>query len=157
MGGAKTHPVRKRHEGSILNITLAKFISHLNSYSLCIGITVPDSQQAMSMTKHIISKKFNFIEYQTCNLKTHVIKHFAFDQIHVSCCYLMEKIVYKDCNALKQRTLPKRTWKSKKVGEPAKPKAPITLTSRERLKVNSVTLFFSFLNRNMFIFLHSCF
>ena len=60
----KQHPVYKTYKGSMLNIALTNFISHLKSYSLCIGITAPNSQQAMSMTKHIISKKFNFIEYQ---------------------------------------------------------------------------------------------
>ena len=60
----KQHPVYKRYKGSMLNIASTNFISHLKSYSLCIGITAPNSQQAMSMTKHIISKKFNFIEYQ---------------------------------------------------------------------------------------------
>ena len=60
----KQHPLYKKYQGSMLNITLTNFISHLKSYSLCIGITAPDSQQAMSMTKHVISKKFNFIEYQ---------------------------------------------------------------------------------------------
>ena len=60
----KQHPLYKKYQGSMLNITLINFVSHLKSYSLCIGITAPDSQQAMSMTKHVISKKFNFIEYQ---------------------------------------------------------------------------------------------
>ena len=67
------------------------------------------------------------------------------------------KTVCKDCNALKERTVSERNWKSKKVSIPAEPEAPITLTSPERLKANSVTLIFSFLNKNMFIFLHSSF
>ena len=63
------------------------------------------------------------------------------------------KSVCKDCNALKNRTVSERTWKSEKVSEQAKPKATFTLTLPERLKVNSVTLFFSFLNRkNVHIF-----
>ena len=58
---SKQHPDYKRYEGSMLAITLTNFISHLKTYSLCIGITAPDSQQAMSMTTHVTSKKFNFI------------------------------------------------------------------------------------------------
>ena len=50
----KKQPVYKRYEVSILNITLTNFISHLKSYSSCTGITEPDSQQAISMTKHVI-------------------------------------------------------------------------------------------------------
>ena len=57
----KQHSVYKRYEGSMLDITLTNFISRLKTYSLCIGITAPDSQQAMSMTTHVTSKKFNFI------------------------------------------------------------------------------------------------
>ena len=64
----KKQPVYKRYEVSILNITLTNFISHLKSYSSCTGITAPDSQQAISMTKHVISKIFNFIEYQNLQL-----------------------------------------------------------------------------------------
>ena len=60
----KQHSVYKRYEGSMLDITLTNFISRLKTYSLCIGITAPDSQQAMSMTTQVISKKFNFIQYQ---------------------------------------------------------------------------------------------
>ena len=144
MGGTKTASSYKRYEGSMLNITLTNFISHLKSYSLCIGITAPDSQQAMSMTKHVISKKFNFIEYQNSQSQSPCNQIFYFQS---NTCELLlpdGKTVCEDCNALKQRIVSERTWKSKKVGEPAKPKAPITLTSPERLMVNSVTLFFSF-------------
>ena len=140
----KQHPVYKRYEGSMLNITLTNFISHLKNYSLCIGITAPDSQQAMSMTKHVISKKFNFIEYQNSQSQSPCNQIFYFQS---NTCELLlpdGKTVCEDCNALKQRIVSERTWKSKKVGEPAKPKAPITLTSPERLMVNSVTLFFLF-------------
>ena len=140
----KQHPVYKRYEGSMLNITLTNFISHLKSYSLCIGITAPDSQQAMSMTKHVISKKFNFIEYQNSQSQSPCNQIFY---LQSNTCELLlpdGKTACKDCNALKQRIVSERTWKSKKVGEPAKPKAPITFTSPERLMVNSVTLFFLF-------------
>lgn len=64
----KKQPVYKRYEVSILNITLTNFISHLKSYSSCTGITEPDSQQAISMTKHVISKTFNFTEYQNLQI-----------------------------------------------------------------------------------------
>ena len=87
----KQHPVYKRYKGSMLNIASTNFISHLKSYSLCIGITAPDSQQAMSMTKHVISKPSTSFNIKTFNHKAHVIKYFTFDRIHVSCCYLMEK------------------------------------------------------------------
>ena len=60
----KKQPVYKRYEVSILNITLTNFISHLKSYSSCTGITEPDSQQAISMTKHVI---FYFL-LNTCEL-----------------------------------------------------------------------------------------
>ena len=82
----KQHPVYKRYEGSKLNITLTNFITHLQSYSLCI-----DSQQTMNMTKHKISKNFSSLNIKTCNLKAHIIKYFSFNQIHMSCCYLIEK------------------------------------------------------------------
>ena len=153
----KQHSVYKRYEGSMLNITLINFISHLKSYSLCIGITVPDSEQAMRMTKHVISKKFNFIEYQSLQSQSPCNQIFYFRSNTSELLLPDGKTVCKNCNALRQRTVSERTWKSKKVSEPVKPKARITLTSPERLKVNSVTLFFSFLNRNMFIFLYLCF
>ena len=151
----KQHPLYKKYQGSMLNITLTNFISHLKSYSLCIGITAPDSQQAMSMTKHVISKKFNFIEYQNSQSQSPCNQIFYFWLNKYELLLPDGTTVCKDRNALKQRTVSERTWKSKKVGEPAEPKAPITLTPPERLKVNSALS--SFLNKNMFMFLHSCF
>ena len=126
-------------EGSMLNITLTNFISYLKSYSLCIGITALDSQQAMSMTKRVISKKFNFTEYQTLQSQSPCNQIFYFWSNTCELLLSDGKTVCKDCNALKQRTVSERTWKSKKGSEP---KAPITLTSPERLEVNSGTLFF---------------
>ena len=153
----KQHSVYKRYEGSMLDITLTNFISRLKTYSLYIGITAPDRQQPMSMTAHVISKKFNFIQYQNLQSQSPCNQIFYFQS---STCELLlpdGKTVSKDCNALKERTVSERNWKSKKVSIPAEPEAPITLTSPERLKANSVTLIFSFLNKNMFIFLHSSF
>ena len=95
-------------------------------------------------TKYVISKKFNFIEYQNSQSQSPCNQIFY---LQSNTCELLlpdGKTACKDCNALKQRIVSERTWKSKKVGEPAKPKAPITLTSPERLMVNSVTLFFLF-------------
>ena len=139
----KQHPVYKRYEGSKLNITLTNFITHLKSYSLCIGITAPDSQQAISMTKHVIFKKFNVIEYQNSQSQSPCNQIFYFRSNTSELLLPDGKTVCKDCNALKQRTESERIWKRKKnVGEPATPKAAITLTSPERLKVNSVILFF---------------
>ena len=140
----KQHPVYKRYEGSMLNITLTNFISYLKSYSLCIGITALDSQQAMSMTKRVISKKFNFTEYQTLQSQSPCNQIFYFRSNTCELLLSDGKTVCKDCNALKQRTVSERTWKSKKVSELAKTKAPITLTSPECLEVNSVTVFFFF-------------
>ena len=149
----KQHPVYKTYKGSMLNIALTNFISHLKSYSLCIGITAPNSQQTMSMTKHIISKKFNFIEYQNFQSQSPCNQIFYFQSNTWELLLPDGKSVCKDCNALKNRTVSERTWKSEKVSEQAKPKATFTLTLPERLKVNSVTLFFSFLNRkNVHIF-----
>ena len=110
----KQHSVYKRYEGSMLNITLTNFISHLKNYSLCIGITAPDSQQAMSMTKHVISKIFNFIEYQNSQSQSPYNQIFY---LRLNTCELLlpdGKTLCKDCNALKQRTMSERTWKSKK-------------------------------------------
>ena len=153
----KQHSVYKRYEGSMLDITLTNFISRLKTYSWCIGITAPDSQQAMSMTTQVISKKFNFIQFQNLQSQSPCNQIFYF--LSSTCELLLPdgKTVCKDCNALKERTVSERNWKSKKVSIPAEPEAPITLTSPERLKANSVTLIFSFLNKNMFIFLHSSF
>ena len=93
----------------------------------------------MSMAKHVISKKFNFTEYQTLQSQSPCNQIFYFRSNTCELLLSDGKTVCKDCNALKQRTVSERTWKSKKGSEP---KAPITLTSPERLEVNSGTLFF---------------
>ena len=110
----------------MLNITLTNFISH----------------QKLQFVYW--NNSISLIEYQNLQSQSPCNQIFYFRS---STCELLApdgKTVCKDCNALKQTAVSERNWKSKKVSIPAKPEAPITLTSPERLKANSVTLMFSF-------------
>ena len=58
------HELYSNYNRSFLNVTLSNFISHLNQFNLCNGLTTPDPSKELNFQKHVIPKTFNYSNYQ---------------------------------------------------------------------------------------------
>ena len=64
------HELYAKCDRTFNNITLSKFILQMTQYTLCIGFTTLDPSISISFQKHVIPKKFNYLEFQQKQFKT---------------------------------------------------------------------------------------
>ena len=58
------HELYSSHGRSFLNLTFSDFIFQLGHYILCEGITIPELSKEITFQKHVIPKKFNYLDFQ---------------------------------------------------------------------------------------------
>ena len=128
----RNHEVYSKYEGTLNNISLSNLILQLKTYQECQGIRLPDNQQASHITKHTVSKKFDFLNYKWSASQNLCNQIFYF---RANTCDLLstqipeETPVCQSCRKLKIRTASENTWKTKQANVPVKLNAPIKFTS----------------------------
>ena len=134
----KDHLLYTRFNNSFENITLSNFISIIQSYVLCNGISLPEDKFSINIMQHILVKKFDFLKYSNASEPYDKVVY-----LRSNSCYLLientgvENVICDSCEKYQIKTIAEKNWKDKKMLQPIKPKAPITLTSPDRLKVSS--------------------
>ena len=127
------HQLYKRHRRSFFNITLTELLCNLQQMSLCKDINVADSKQSVYSKRHVILKSFN---YQNYLLKDTCERTCTGEYIRNSDCDLLIEAIQQSCSFCKKRSRQLKSEKKKKLkhdAEPAKLKAPISVTSPDRL------------------------
>ena len=128
---SKEHDVMKSNDETFKNVTLSNLIHMINSYFLCPGIKVPDLN--FQAKRHAIPKVFIFEQSSKSNISNlHQVEYLRADDCQI---LVKEEVPCKSCHSKSLQIVQKQKLKSKQLLVPAKPKAPVTITSPERLKL----------------------
>ena len=63
------HELYLLYNSSFLNLTFSTFVERLSQFTLCQGITLPDSRKEINFAKHVLPKKFNYFDYINTDVK----------------------------------------------------------------------------------------
>ena len=66
------HELYLLYNSSFLNVTFSTFVERLSQFTLCQGITLPDSRKEINFAKHVLPKKFNYFDNINTNVKQQV-------------------------------------------------------------------------------------
>ena len=66
------HELYLLYNSSFLNVTFSTFVERFSQFTLCQGITLPDSRKEMNFAKHVLPKKFNYFDYINTDVKQRV-------------------------------------------------------------------------------------
>ena len=61
---SEDHELYSMYDRSFFYVTLSNFISHMNQFNLCDGVTTPDPSKETHFQKHVIPKTFNYSDYK---------------------------------------------------------------------------------------------
>ena len=121
------HELYSRYKQSVKNITLSNLVSCLSSYKLCPGLA---DQFAGGCIEYTVPRIFTLNKTPSSFFQT---KYYRSS----SCQVLISKGVQKcsACNIVERKELLSLNRKRNNLISPAKLKAPVTLTSTERIKL----------------------
>ena len=58
------HDLYGKYERSLTNVTLSNLIQEIEPSLLCKGIYIPGAKATASIQRHVIPRKFSFLEYE---------------------------------------------------------------------------------------------
>ena len=129
------HELYSIFKRSFENVTLSNFILKLNEYDICKGIDVPDPKKYFSTQIHVLSKVFDYNDYQLLQFKPRLCQDVYYRS---NICKVMIKSDKKSCLhccSAHHQINSSVNRKSSVSSQPAKKNAPVKFTSPGRLKL----------------------
>ena len=103
-----------------------------NNFTLCQGITLPDSRKEINFVKHVLPKTFNYFDYINTDVKQHVHQDRYFRS--KSCALLLSSDnPCKSCHEENIKFHKEINYKKSVLTAPAKLNASINFTSPDRI------------------------
>lgn len=113
-------------------ITPSRLIKFIDNYSICNGIDSADVSNSLNIARQIVPKRFNFVEWRKSD-QNHVCE---MEYLRSKDCILLLKDSSKvchECSKLRIKTIIELRQKENKIKSPVSVKAPLSLTSHQRL------------------------
>ena len=129
----KGHSIYTKYQQSNFNVSVSNLIAEIETYVICDGIDASAVSNSLNIVRHTVPQLFNFKNYQEMNLpRVHQKEYLRAEYCDL---LLPSEKVCQSCNKLRIRTSVELKRKSSALLVPAKTKAPVSLTSPERLKL----------------------
>ena len=130
------HPILIENQSSFYNITPSNLIHVLDNFKLCSGIDATNVMNSVNISRHIIPMQFDFSTWKASDgikLSTNQKEYLRSN----NCCLLVKLNAETTCNSCKKLMISTEIELRRKISHqtsPVSPKAPVSLTSPERLK-----------------------
>ena len=127
------HDIYGQYNSSCENVFLSNLVYSLNPYNVCQGIPDNLSIDYSLLVKHSIPKIFTPFQenklplYESIFYRSNECSILTKTSVCIDCSHKQKKLLQRNNKSVK--------WKAKLLTIPLKPKAPISLTSPERIKV----------------------
>ena len=138
----ETHQIYNDHGRSVYFITVYKLLCQVSSYKLCEGIQHPDVKSLVHLKKHIISKQFhlpsNSADMMDISFSEECTEPACEDEYvrSIECTVLIQEgNTCKECRLEEINHRKSLNKKSKIAATPAHKKAPVSLTSPDRIRL----------------------
>ena len=128
------HDLYGKYERSLTNVTLSNLIQEIEQSLLCKGIYIPDAKATASIQRHVIPRKFSFLEYQQSSSQKRWLQDEFLRSANCSL-LLLGKNQCSSCLAQGANFIYESRRKESRLNEPAKLFAPIKFTAPERIKL----------------------
>ena len=130
----KDHDLYEKYERSFANVTLSNLIQEIEQSLLCKGVDIPDPKAAANIQRHVIPRKFSYLEFQqSCSPPRFLQDEFLRS---LNCPLLISgKNQCSSCLDHGANLNYEIKRKESRLNQPAKLFAPIKFTSPERIKL----------------------
>ncbi len=134
----RNHPILLNISSSFEKITPSDLVKVLGNYKLCSGINATNVMNSVNISRHVIPLKFNFEEWKSIDgikLSTNQVEY-----LRANTCSLLISIATESdttcapCKKLAISTEVELRRKFSHQKSPVSSKAPVSLTSPDRLK-----------------------
>ena len=128
------HDLYGKYERSFANVTLSNLIQEIEQSLLCKGIGIPDPKATASLQRHVIPRKFSYLEFQQSSSP----RRFLQDEfLRAGNCPLLisGKNQCSSCLGHGANLIYESRRKESRLKEPAKLFAPVKFTAPERIKL----------------------
>ena len=115
-------------------MTFSTFVERLSQFTLCQGITLPDSKKEINFVKHVLPKRFNYFGYINTDVK-HQVHQDEYFRSKSYALLLSSDNPCKSCHAENIKFNKEINCRKSLLMAPAKLNAPIKFTSRDRIKL----------------------
>ena len=114
-------------------MTFSTFVERLSQFTLCQGITLPDSRKEINFVKYVLPKKLNYFDYINTDVKQQVHQDEYFRS--KSCALLLSSDnPCKSCHEENIKFNKEINYKKSVLTAPAKLNAPLKFTFPDKIK-----------------------